>query len=126
MLNGELRVQKQIDRLPFGLRQELLPDAIPELREYLSYPLEETLAADASAEVVADDFRQVADAVLAAYDSGALAEAAREGNAAFKVLRFVFLSMRESSEPHLQLSHNVLKRCMTNGGDMHRTWAAGA
>jgi hypothetical protein len=47
--------------------------------------LEETLAAPASAEVVADDFRQVADAVLAAHDSGALAEAAHEGPAAFKV-----------------------------------------
>lgn len=65
--------------------QELLPDAVPELREYLSYPLEETLAASAAAEVVADDFRQVADAVLAAHDSGALAETAREGPAAFKV-----------------------------------------
>ena len=65
--------------------QDLLPDAVGELREYLSYPLEETLAANASAEVVADDFRQVADAVLAAHDSGALAQAARDGPAAFKV-----------------------------------------
>ncbi len=35
-----------------NLPQELLPDAVPELREYLSYPLEDTLAADASSEVV--------------------------------------------------------------------------
>jgi len=49
-------------------------------------------------QVVADDFRQVADAVLAAHDSGALAETAREGPTAFKVgVRRILLWWSRSS-----------------------------
>ena len=65
--------------------QELLPDAETELRAYLSYPLEETLASGKAAEVVADDIREVADAVLAAYDSGALLAGVQDGPDGFKV-----------------------------------------
>lgn len=63
---------------------ELLTDADTELRAYLSYPLEETLAAERVKDVVEDDFRQVADAALQAYDSGALQEALQDGPAGFK------------------------------------------
>lgn len=65
--------------------QELLPDAETELRTYLSYPLEETLASEKAAEVVADDIREVADAVLAAYDSGALLAGVKDSPDGFKV-----------------------------------------
>ena len=65
--------------------QELLPDAEKELREYLSYPLEETLASEKAAEVVADDMREVVDALLAAYDSGALLAGLQDGPDGFKV-----------------------------------------
>jgi hypothetical protein len=65
--------------------QEVLPDANHELRSYLSYPLEETLASEAAKEVVDDDFGQVAQAAVQAYESGALQEALQEGPDGFKV-----------------------------------------
>ena len=63
----------------------MLPDADEELRSYLSYPLEETLASDAAKEVVEDDFGQVAEAAVQAYESGALQEALQDGPDGFKV-----------------------------------------
>lgn len=67
------------------ISQEVLPDADAELRSYLGYPLEETLGSDAAKEVVDDDFAQVAQAAVQAYESGALREALQEGPDGFKV-----------------------------------------
>ncbi len=39
--------------------QELLPDADKELKAYLAYPLQATLASPDVADVVSDDFAQV-------------------------------------------------------------------
>eukprot|EP00884_Botryococcus_braunii_P019045 jgi/Botrbrau1/5824/Bobra.0366s0009.1 len=63
---------------------ELVTDADRDLRAVLSYPLQETLASDKAADVLADNFEQIATAVLQAYDSGELGKAASEGNDAFK------------------------------------------
>jgi hypothetical protein len=65
--------------------QEVLPDADQELRSYLSYPLEETLASDAAMEVVDDDFGQVAQTAVQAYESGELQDALQDGPDGFKV-----------------------------------------
>lgn len=62
-----------------------MPDADDELRGYLTYPLEETLADNASKEVMDDDFGQVAQAAVQAYESGALREALQDGPDGFKV-----------------------------------------
>lgn len=65
--------------------QELLPDADKELKEYLAYPLEATMASPEVADVVSDDFPQVANAALQAYESGKLQEALESGADGFKV-----------------------------------------
>ena len=76
---------RQVTRLLCCTLQEVLPDADAELRSYLGYPLEETLGSDAAKEVVDDDFAQVAQAAVQAYESGALKEALQEGPDGFKV-----------------------------------------
>lgn len=63
---------------------ELVPDADRELRALLSYPLTETVAGEASTVVLEDGFQQVAETVLAAYDSGDLATALKGGHDGFK------------------------------------------
>lgn len=68
-----------------AILQEVLPDADDELRGYLSYPLEETLASDAAKDVVDDNFGEVAQAAVQAYESGALQEALQDGPDGFKV-----------------------------------------
>lgn len=54
---------------------ELVSDAEKELRDLVSYPFVETLASEEAAAVLEDNFEEVAAAVLAAYDSGELAQA---------------------------------------------------
>ena len=51
---------------------ELVNDAEKELLPLLGYPLEETLASDGAKKVVEDNFKEVAEAVVAAYDAGEL------------------------------------------------------
>jgi len=65
--------------------QEVLPDADKELREYLEYPLEGTLGSEVGKEIVEDNFGEVAQAALDAYNSGALKEALQDGAEGFKV-----------------------------------------
>lgn len=47
-----------------GTWGQLVTDAERDLRAVLSYPLQSTLASDKAAEVVADNFEQVAASVL--------------------------------------------------------------
>ncbi|KAI7838189.1 hypothetical protein COHA_008037 [Chlorella ohadii] len=63
---------------------ELVADADRELRALLSYPLAETLGSEAAKAVVEDNFQQVAEAVLAAHDSGELAAAVASGHDGYK------------------------------------------
>jgi glutamyl-tRNA synthetase len=63
---------------------ELLGDADAELRKVLSYPLAATVADPKAASVLEDDFPQVASAVVAAHESGALATAVAGGVDGFK------------------------------------------
>lgn len=51
---------------------ELVSDAEKELLPLMDYPLEQTLTSDAAKKILEDDFVQVAEAVLASYDSGEL------------------------------------------------------
>ncbi len=51
---------------------ELVNDAEKEVIPLLGYPLEETLASDGAKKVVEDNFAEVAQAVVAAYDAGEL------------------------------------------------------
>ena len=51
---------------------ELVNDAEKELLPLLGYPLDETLASDGAKKVVEDNFNEVAQAVVAAYDAGEL------------------------------------------------------
>ena len=60
-------------------------DADRELRALLSYPLAETVGSEASKAVIDDGFQQIAETVLAAYDSGDLATALQSGHDGFKV-----------------------------------------
>ncbi|CAG9463046.1 unnamed protein product [Pedinophyceae sp. YPF-701] len=57
---------------------DLLADAEKEIADVVSYPLEETVASDACQSVIEDDFGQLCQAVLAAWDSGELAKVAAE------------------------------------------------
>mmetsp|Transcript_11387 Transcript_11387/g.34231 ORF Transcript_11387/g.34231 Transcript_11387/m.34231 type:complete len:576 (+) Transcript_11387:105-1832(+) len=83
---------KSADQTPFVVAAvaaaknslELLPDADKELKEYLAYPLEATMASPEVADVVSDDFPQVANAALQAYESGKLQEALESGADGFK------------------------------------------
>ncbi|KAI3438090.1 hypothetical protein D9Q98_000532 [Chlorella vulgaris] len=63
---------------------ELVTDADRELRALLSYPLAETVAGEGAKAVLADNFQQIAETVLAAYDSGDLAAALGSGEGGFK------------------------------------------
>lgn len=63
---------------------ELVADADTELRALLGYPLADTLASDAAKAVVDDNFQQIAQAVLEAYDSGDLAAALASGHDGYK------------------------------------------
>jgi len=51
---------------------ELVNDAEKELLPLLGYPLDETLVSDGAKKVVEDNFNEVAQAVVAAYDAGEL------------------------------------------------------
>lgn len=63
---------------------ELLADADRDLRHILSYPLMDTLQHEAASAVLADDFKQLVDAALAAYDCGELTKAVSEGPEGYK------------------------------------------
>ncbi|EIE26633.1 non-discriminatory gln-glu-trna synthetase [Coccomyxa subellipsoidea C-169] len=64
---------------------ELIVDADTQLRELLDYPLEASIANDEKvAAVLEDNFAEVANAVVAAFDSGELPAALAEGADAYK------------------------------------------
>lgn len=63
---------------------ELLSDAEKELKGLLSYPLEETLASEPAQNIVADNFEEVATAVLGSFDSGELQQAIAAGHDGYK------------------------------------------
>lgn len=63
---------------------ELLADGDKDLRHILSYPLMDTLQNEAADAVVADNFKQIVDAALAAYESGELSKAVSEGPEGYK------------------------------------------
>ncbi|CAL8466948.1 g6484 [Coccomyxa elongata] len=64
---------------------ELIVDANTQLRELLDYPLEVSIASDEKvASVLEDNFAEVAQAVVAAFDSGELPAAVAEGADAYK------------------------------------------
>ena len=63
---------------------EIVTDADKEIADLLSYPLEETLSSDGAKAVVEDNFGELVAAVLAAYDSGELTEAAASGHDGYK------------------------------------------
>jgi hypothetical protein len=65
--------------------QELVSDAAEGVRALLAYPLEATLGSPEAKSVVEDGFKEVAGAVLAAYESGELATALAGGHDGFKV-----------------------------------------
>ncbi|MCO5610754.1 hypothetical protein L7F22_064995 [Adiantum nelumboides] len=59
---------------------EVVSDAGKGLTDLLSYPLEECLCSPEVREIVDDNLREVADAILAAYDSGELQSAINGGH----------------------------------------------
>ncbi|KAG2490199.1 hypothetical protein HYH03_011326 [Edaphochlamys debaryana] len=63
---------------------ELVTDVETEVRKLLAYPLEETLASAEAKAVLDDNFPEVANAVLAAYESGELAAALAKGHDGYK------------------------------------------
>ncbi|CAM9594894.1 unnamed protein product [Chrysoparadoxa australica] len=59
---------------------ELVQDAVGVAKEVLAYPFLETIASEEGSKMVEDDFKQVvAQAVVAAYDTGELPKAGEEG-----------------------------------------------
>eukprot|EP00193_Tetraselmis_chui_P022775 CAMPEP_0177772838 /NCGR_PEP_ID=MMETSP0491_2-20121128/12499_1 /TAXON_ID=63592 /ORGANISM="Tetraselmis chuii, Strain PLY429" /LENGTH=578 /DNA_ID=CAMNT_0019290801 /DNA_START=66 /DNA_END=1802 /DNA_ORIENTATION=+ len=58
---------------------ELVTDAEPELTSVLSYPLEETVASEGCKSIVEDNLKELAEVVLAKYDSGELVTTIEEG-----------------------------------------------
>eukprot|EP00798_Chlamydomonas_sp_ICE-L_P030708 gene30708-35735_t len=62
---------------------ELITEGEGQLKDLLAYPLEEILATDEAKEIVADNIKEVGDAIIAAYESGGLMEAAN-GDGTFK------------------------------------------
>eukprot|EP00891_Asterochloris_glomerata_P008916 jgi/Astpho2/8916/Aster-02603 len=63
---------------------ELVVDAERDLRHILAYPLMDTLQGAKAEPVLGDNFKEVVDAALAAYDSGKLAEAVKDGPEGYK------------------------------------------
>ena len=63
---------------------ELLADADKDLRHILSYPLMATLQHEAASAVLQDNFKQIVDTALAAYDSGELKSALESGPDGYK------------------------------------------
>ena len=63
---------------------ELLADADKDLRHVLSYPFMATLQHEAATEVLQDNFKQIVDTALAAYDSGELKAAIDKGPSGYK------------------------------------------
>ncbi|KAA6429651.1 MAG: glutamate--tRNA chloroplastic mitochondrial-like [Trebouxia sp. A1-2] len=63
---------------------ELLADADRDLRHILSYPLMDTLQHEAATAVLQDNFKQIVDTALAAYDSGGLKSAVESGPDGYK------------------------------------------
>lgn len=72
---------------PSSSRQELLTDAQSVLSDLLAYPLEETAGSEEFAAIKDDNFKEVVDAVVEGYESGALAAAMAAGPEGFKVRR---------------------------------------
>ncbi|KAG1667775.1 hypothetical protein FOA52_010812 [Chlamydomonas sp. UWO 241] len=58
---------------------ELVGDIEAPLRAMLAYPLAETIASEEAKEVMADDFKQIVDTCIAAYDSGDMEKAITDG-----------------------------------------------
>lgn len=58
---------------------ELVQDAAKEVRAILQYPLKENMNDDKMKKILEDDFGDIADAVLAGFESGALQEAIKNG-----------------------------------------------
>ena len=63
---------------------ELLADADKDLRHILEYPLMDTLQHEAATAVLQDDFKQIVDTALQAYDSGELKSAVESGPDGYK------------------------------------------
>ena len=63
---------------------ELVIDSIDELKNLLSYPIEETLASEGGKRIVEDGLKEIVEAVLASYDNGELATAVQSGHDSFK------------------------------------------
>jgi len=63
---------------------ELLADADRDLRHILSYPLMDTLQHEAATAVLQDNFKQIVDTALAAYNSGELKSALESGPDGYK------------------------------------------
>jgi len=61
-------------------RVELVQDAVLEVAAIVGYPLAENIASGKLAKVLDDDFGQIADAVVTAYEAGELEAAVAEGN----------------------------------------------
>ncbi len=75
---------EQRSPVPIPSPQELVADASAQVRSLLEYPLAETLASPEAKSVVDDNFGEVAQAVLDAHASGALAAALAQGHDGYK------------------------------------------
>lgn len=62
---------------------DLVTEAAPKVEAILGYPLTETLASEDAAPFIEDNLKEVAEAVVAAYDSGDLQEALKDDAAGF-------------------------------------------
>lgn len=71
-------VEDAVHVLKGGL--EVVSDAGKGLKDLLSYPLEESLQRSEAKEIVEDNLREVADAILTAYDNGELQDAIKGGH----------------------------------------------
>ncbi|GAX75803.1 hypothetical protein CEUSTIGMA_g3246.t1 [Chlamydomonas eustigma] len=67
-----------------GVNLELVADAEVLIRNFLAYPLEETLSSEDAKPFVEDNLREVIEAVVAAADSGELETSVKGGHDAFK------------------------------------------
>eukprot|EP00250_Pteridium_aquilinum_P019075 c24280_g3_i1 orf=227-2053(-) len=75
-------VEDAVHVLKGGL--EVVSDAGKALTDLLSYPLEESLCSSEVKEIVDDNLREVADAILTAYDNGELENAYKNGHDAWQ------------------------------------------
>lgn len=65
--------------------QEVVADASSQVRTLLAYPLAETVASPEAKAVMEDNFKEVVEAVVGAWDSGELAKALEQGHDGYKV-----------------------------------------